>query len=44
MLKRIIVGIMVLCWYVTPAYVHPLAVMFVNIQMSFICLNEGLLI
>lgn len=42
MLKRIIVGIMVLAWYVFPIYVHPLCVAAVNIQMSLIILNEGL--
>lgn len=42
MLKRIIVGVMVLAWFVTPIYVHPLAVAAVFIQMSMIIISEVL--
>ena len=38
--KRVIVGFMILSWYVSPMYIHPLAVSFVTCKFVFIVNRE----
>ena len=38
--KRIIVGFMILSWYVSPMYIHPLAISFVTCKFVFIVNRE----
>ena len=40
-LKRVIVGFMVLAWYVCPMYVHPLCVQAVTCHMALIVHGEA---
>ena len=38
--KRIIVGFMILSWYLSPMYIHPIAVSFVSCKFVFIVNRE----
>ena len=43
-IKRIIVGIMVLAWYICPMFIHPIAFMVVSIKVVTIVTREAFLL
>ena len=44
MIKRIIVGFMVLAWYVCPMFIHPIAVIVVTTNVIMIATREAFLL